>query len=130
MMKMTLVSLLMLSVAATAEPSTTPSTSVGIPARFQGVWGKNGRCDRAADRLTITATSAGWGNGPFKPVLYDADDQKVMWTDKYDVSNFEMGGRPNMLVYNAEGNGMPAAVQGYLRCSRSMKRLAWPRPLI
>ena len=48
-----------------------------VPANMRGVWGKHGRCDVPADRLTITSDRAGWGNDPFRPVDYDAGHHAI-----------------------------------------------------
>jgi hypothetical protein len=96
-----------------------------IPASLQGTWGKHGRCDVLADRLTITGERAGWGKGPFHRVLYDAQFSAVNWAEEGVVDNFVIGRTPNVLVHNTQGFHMPGE-EGYARCSRSLKRVHWP----
>lgn len=99
--------------------------TVDVPANMRGVWGKHGRCDVPADRLTITSNRAGWGNGPFRPVDYSTDDHAIGWTVEGNVDNFVMGRTPNVLVHNTQGFHMPGE-EGYTRCAADRHRMPWP----
>ena len=94
-----------------------------VPLNMQGIWGKHGRCDILADRLTITSHTAGWANGPFHRVIYDNDT--ISWDQEYVVDNFVIGRSPDNLVHNTQGFHMPGE-QGYARCGPKLKRMTWP----
>jgi len=96
-----------------------------IPPSMRGTWARHGRCDLLAERLTITAETAGWGRGPFRRVDYDSKFKAIFWTEEGVVDNFVMGRSANVLVHNTQGFHMPGQV-GYARCSARLKRLAWP----
>lgn len=106
--------------AAQAVPA-----SAEVPANMRGVWGKHGRCDVAAQRLTITAHTAGWGKGPFSAVEYDPTSRAVSWREEGAVDDFVIGRAPNILIHNTQGEHMPGE-QGYLRCGKALKRVPWP----
>ena len=101
-----------------------PQSNAAIPASMRGVWGKHGRCDVEADRLTITGNSAGWGKGPFAPIDYDAAEQAIGWTEEGNVDNFVLGRLPNVLVHNTQGFHM-AGEEGYVRCAQPWRRMPW-----
>lgn len=96
------------------------------PTAMRGTWGKNGRCDKLAERLTITRHTAGWGKGPFFRIYFDAQSgPTIFWDQEGVVDNFVMGGTKDVLVHNTEGFGMPGQ-EGYARCGPRNKRVAWP----
>ena len=107
--------------AASAQP---PSA---VPTDMQGVWGRHGRCDVAADRLTVTAHTAGWGNGKAGRVYYDATMDAVMWQQEGVVDNFVRSSTPAILIHNTQGFDMPGE-DGYARCGRNLARVPWPVP--
>lgn len=96
-----------------------------VPSNMQGTWGKHGRCDVLADRLTITGEKAGWGKGPFQRVTYDTQSGAVYWAEEGVVDNFVIGRTPNSLVHNTQGFHMPGE-EGYTRCGASWRRVHWP----
>jgi hypothetical protein len=100
--------------AAVAEP---------VPKAMQGVWGKNGHCDRLADRLTITAHRAGWGKGPFMSIELDVEDpdRPISWTQDGNVDYFVFGRSRNFLIHHLEGRGSALPADWYERCVRNQK---------
>jgi len=96
-----------------------------VPASMRGIWGRRGRCDLPAERLTITGETAGWGKGPFHSIDYDAKFNAIFWTEEGAVDNFVSGRNPNILVHNTQGFNMPGQ-EGYARCSTVLKRVHWP----
>ena len=96
-----------------------------VPANVQGTWGKHGRCDLLAERLTITRFTAGWGKGPFHRVTYNPQSQSVSWTEEGVVDDFVIGRTSNVLVHETEGPSMPGE-EGYARCRPHFKRMPWP----
>lgn len=118
-----MISLSVFSVALTiVAVATTPTT---VPIDMQGEWGKHGRCDIAADRLTITVGSAGWGQGPLRAVEFDAELQSLHWKEEGVVDNFVRGKSKNVIVHNTQGFGM-SGEQGYARCGKGLHRVSWP----
>ena len=101
------------------------SAGAAVPANMQGIWGKYGRCDLLADRLTVTRQSAGWGKGPVHRVRYD--DGAIFWDQEYVVDNFVIGRTPDVLIHNTQGFHMPGE-EGYARCGTNLVRLPWPPP--
>ena len=98
---------------------------VAVPANMQGTWGRHGRCDLLAERLTITRDSAGWGRGPFHRIDYDPQFEAIFCEEEGVVDNFVMGRTNDLLVLNTQGFHMPGE-EGYLRCGKSHKRATWP----
>ncbi|HWA60714.1 MAG TPA: hypothetical protein VG939_05035 [Caulobacteraceae bacterium] len=96
-----------------------------VPATMQGVWGKHGRCDALATRLTITARTAGWGRGPFARVTYDPEFGAVFWAEPGTADNFVLGRTTDVLVHNTQGFHVPGE-EGYARCGRRLTRRPWP----
>jgi hypothetical protein len=115
-----------LGAALTGLLAVAPPLSAQVPATMLGVWGKHGRCDVVADRLTIKPDRAGWGRGPFQPVDFDVNLQALNWVEEGEVDNFVMGAKPNVLVHNTLGFHM-SGEEGYLRCGRGYRRLSWPK---
>ena len=101
------------------------ASSKGVPLNMRGVWGKHGRCDVAAQRLTISARTVGWVNGPLAAVEYDPHDKVIFWAEEGNVDNFVIGRTPDILVHNTQGFDMPGG-EGYLRCGPTMARVSWP----
>jgi hypothetical protein len=114
-----------LAIAIALTTVTALPTEASVPANMQGTWGKHGRCDVLADRLTITGDKAGWGKGPFHSVTYDAQFRAIYWAEEGVVDNFVIGRTPNVLVHNTQGFHMPGE-EGYARCAASLKRVHWP----
>ena len=119
---------LLLMIMAASIASAAAAAATPVPAKMQGVWGKNGRCDRLKDRLTITAHRAGWGKGPFDPVDFDTVDPRhaIHWSDDRSVDNFTFGANQNFLIHHLEGFGSALPSDAYARCGRKMVRVAFP----
>lgn len=118
-----MVHFLALAVAFTsAVPSSPP-----VPIKMLGTWGKHGRCDLLAARLTITHHTAGWGKGPFHRIIYDPQSEvpTIYWDEEGVVDNFVMGRTKNLLVHQTQGFHMPGE-EGYARCGIHHKRMGWP----
>ena len=98
---------------------------IDAPASLRGVWGRQGRCDLGAERLTITARTAGWGKGPFAAVHYDPEFGALAWVEEGLVDNFVVGRMPDTLVHNTQGFHMPGE-EGYGRCGSALTRVPWP----
>lgn len=116
---------MILSLLLLVLASATDTRANSVPPDMQGIWGWHGRCDVAADRLTITQSSARWGKAPFMPVTFEAETQSINWMDEGAVDNFVRGKTGNVIVHNVQGFGMPGA-QGYARCTDGLRRVAWP----
>lgn len=99
--------------------------STDVPVSMHGVWGKHGRCDVEAARLTITADTAGWGKGPFGKVEYDPQFKDIYWAEEGVVDNFVVGRTSDILVHNTQGFHM-SGEEGYARCGPKMARVSWP----
>jgi len=117
-----IVGILTFLVAATCVETTAGAT---VPPNMQGTWGRHGRCDLLAERLTITAHKARWGNGSFHRVEYDEQDGAIGWVEEGVVDNFVMGRNADILIHNTQGFHMPGE-QGYARCGPKLKRVPWP----
>jgi hypothetical protein len=121
------------AVEASGQATATPSSNLeqasaagsAVPADMQGVWAKHGRCDVRAERITITAHSAGWGKGPFAAVNYDPEFTALFWDEEGVVDNFVFGRSHSVLIHNTQGFHMPGEV-GLARCSPKMNRVPWP----
>ena len=115
------------SLAITLALTTAATAPTPVPIAMQGTWGKHGRCDVLADRLTITRHTAGWGKGPFDRIYYDPQSEvpTIYWDEEGVVDNFVMGRTRNLLVHNTLGSHMPGE-EGYARCGPGHKRVAWP----
>lgn len=101
------------------------AASTDVPVNMRGVWGKYGRCDLRAARLTITAHRAVWDDGPRFKVGYDREFKEIFFVEEGVVTNFVLGRTLDVLVVNTQGFGMPGA-EGYSRCGPKMDRVSWP----
>lgn len=84
-----------------------------------GVWAPKGLCGVSKKRLTITTTSAGWG-AERHPAFYADyglnEGGALFWRSEYQVDNFQLGTKPDVLVYNSQGFHMPGS-QAFFRCN-------------
>lgn len=110
-------------VAAEAAPA-----DASVPPNMRGIWGKHGRCDVLADRLTLTREAAGWGKGPLRRVRYNGQSEAIFWNEEYAVDNFVIGRTTDILVHNTQGFHM-SGEEGYARCTHQNKRMPWPPPI-
>jgi uncharacterized protein YecT (DUF1311 family) len=105
---------------ARAETNETPA-----PASMQGIWAEHGRCDIIAERLTITAHAARYGNQPFAKIIYDAENSAIEWAEEGVVDNYVSGRSQDVLIHNTQGFHMPGE-RGMARCGPRLIRVPWP----
>ena len=93
-----------------------------VPKAYRGVWARDGQCQSARNRLVLRDSTAQLGRGAPMPVILvphdsPAGEDALHWAGEGNVDNFVLRRKPDAVVHNGQGYGMPGA-ELFRRCSR------------